>query len=321
MKKVSVIVPVYNVEQYLRKCLDSLVNQTLDNLEVIVVNDGSPDNSQNIIDEYEKKYPSLVKGYKKENGGLSSARNEGLKYATGEYISFVDSDDYLELNALQLMYSKAKEKGYDFVACDLRYVYPNKNIVVSCNLNNDIENFDEIRKSMINIYPTACNKIYNKKIFEKIKFKTGVWYEDVEFTYRMYSIIDKIGVVKKPLYNYLQRENTITKIFNDKIFDYISNWDGIIKFYKENKKYSKYRLELEYCYVRYIYATMVKGMMNFKDKEKYNKGIEKAINSVKINFPKYRKNKYFYKNIKGIYLLLFNKMLSQILYNFKKIKD
>ena len=95
MKKVSVIVPVYNVEKYLDKCLDSLVNQTLKDIEIIVVNDGTKDKSQKIIDKYVKDYPKLVKSYIKENGGLSSARNYGLKYAQGEYVGFVDSDDYV----------------------------------------------------------------------------------------------------------------------------------------------------------------------------------------------------------------------------------
>ena len=92
--KVSVIVPVYNVEKYIKKCLNSLVNQTLDEVEIVVVNDGSPDNSQKIIDEYTKKYKN-IKSYVKKNGGLSDARNYGIKKATGKYISFVDSDDYI----------------------------------------------------------------------------------------------------------------------------------------------------------------------------------------------------------------------------------
>ena len=95
MPKVSIIIPVYNVEKYIATCLDSLVNQTLKDIEVIVVNDGSPDNSQDIIDEYVKKYPKIVKSYIKENGGQGSARNFGLKKATVEYIGYVDSDDYV----------------------------------------------------------------------------------------------------------------------------------------------------------------------------------------------------------------------------------
>ena len=106
MSKVSVIVPVYNVEKYLEKCLDSLVSQSLKDIEIIVVNDGSPDNSQDIIDKYVKKYENVF-GYKKKNGGLSDARNYGLKKTTGDYIAFIDSDDYISLEMLEIMYNKA----------------------------------------------------------------------------------------------------------------------------------------------------------------------------------------------------------------------
>jgi len=116
--KVSVIVPVYNVELYLEKCLDSLVNQTLKEIEIIVVNDGSPDNSQEIIDKYAKEYKN-IKAYKKKNGGLSDARNYGIKKASGEYIAFIDSDDYVRLDMYEKMYNKAKSGNFDMVVCDL----------------------------------------------------------------------------------------------------------------------------------------------------------------------------------------------------------
>ena len=104
-------------EKYIAKCWDSLVNQTLDGIEIIVVNDGSPDNSQDIIDEYVKKYPKIIKSYVKENGGQGSARNFGLKKATGEYIGYVDSDDYVELDMYEKLYNKAKESNFDIVVC------------------------------------------------------------------------------------------------------------------------------------------------------------------------------------------------------------
>ena len=109
-KKVSIIVPVYGVEEWLERCMESLVHQTLQDIEIIVVNDGSPDNSQEIIDRYVKEYPDLVQGHIKENGGLSDARNYGLQYATGEYIAFVDSDDYVDVTMYEKLYKKAIEE-------------------------------------------------------------------------------------------------------------------------------------------------------------------------------------------------------------------
>ena len=115
MKRLSVVVPVYNVEKYLDKCLDSLVNQEIDDYEVIVVNDGTKDNSQLIIDKYAKDYPNIVKSYIKENGGLSDARNYGIKYASGEYITFLDSDDYIEYDTYKNMLDIAYKGNHDLV--------------------------------------------------------------------------------------------------------------------------------------------------------------------------------------------------------------
>jgi len=317
--KVSVIVPVYNVEKYLEKCLNSLVNQTLEDIEIIVVNDGTKDNSQKIIDKYTKKYPKKVKGYIKENGGLSSARNYGLKYASGEYIAFVDSDDYVELDMYEKMYNKAISENFDIVACDLFYVYDDKKVEAFSNLNNDIFTQEEIKQSMINIYPSAWNKIYKKDLFKhKIYFKDRVWFEDVEFLYRLISKVNSIGVVHEKFYNYVQRAGAITKTFDDRLFHYIDNWNGILDYYKKNKIYDEYKLELEYCYVRYLYATFIKSASNFTDKKLYEEAVNKAIENVKTNFPNYRKNKYFYKSLKGLYLLTFNKLYSKILYRVGK---
>ncbi len=314
MIKVSIIVPVYNVYPYLRKCLDSLVNQTLKEIEIIIVNDGSLDNSQEIIDEYKKKYKN-IKAYKKENGGLSSARNTGLKKARGEYIAFVDSDDYVELDMYEKMYKKALEKNFSVVVSDLTYIYPDKKVLASSNILKDIEKEEELKKAMINIYPAAWNKIFNHQLLKesKILFKEGVWFEDVEFLYRLFPYIKSIGVVKEPLYNYLQREGAITRTFDERLFNYITNFNGVLDFYKKNNLYDKYSLELEYAYVRYLYATFMKSALNYNDLEMINKAYNEATYNVKKNFPNYRKNKYFYKSLKGIYLLTFNKFYIKIL--------
>ena len=314
MKKISVIVPVYNVEQYLRRCLDSLVNQTLNDIEIIVVNDGSPDDSQAIIDEYACKYEN-IRAFKKANGGLSDARNFGLEYVTGEYVAFVDSDDYVQKDMYEKMYSKAKENDFDIVVCDLNYVYPGKLMEVNSHIKNDTT---DIKKSMINIYPAAWNKLYKRNLFDHdVRFKKGVWFEDVEFLYRLLPYVKSIGVVKEPFYQYVQREGSITSTVNKKIYDYISNWNGIIDYYKEHDLFDEYKEELEYCYVRYIYATFVKQASRY-DYSDYLDAVDIAIENVNKQFPDYRKNKLFKGNIKGIYLLLFNKTLAKMYYKLKK---
>lgn len=312
MAKVSVIVPVYNVEKYLEKCLDSLVNQTLKDIEIIIVNDGSPDNSQEIIDKYVKKY-SNIKAYQKENGGLSDARNYGIKLATGDYIAFLDSDDYVRTDMYKKMYEKAVGGNFDMVVCDINYIFENSDEVQRAYSNLKTDTTD-IKKVMLNIYPAAWNKIFKRKLFQTgIEFKKGVWFEDVEFIYRMLPHVKTIGVIHEPFNQYLQREGSITKSIDKRIYHYIDNWNGIVKYYQENNFYDKYYNELEYSYVRYLYATFIKQASKY-DYEEYQKAVDKAIENVKNNFPKYRKNKYFYQSIKGIYLILFNRKIAKIIY-------
>ena len=213
------------------------------------------------------------------------------------------------------MYNKAKENDFDLVVCNLKLINDNDDFIqeVSSNLNKDI-NKEEIKKYMTNIYPTAVNKLYNKKLFNNgIYFKKNIWFEDVEFIHRLIPYIKSIGTVKEPLYYYVQHEGSITKTFDKRLYNYIDNWNGIIDFYKENNFYNDYKKELEYCYVRYIYATFIKQATNYKDKDEYNKAVNTAIKNVKEKFPNYKKNKYFYKSIKGLYLVCFN--------NHKKIGD
>ena len=315
--KVSVIVPVYNVEKYIEKCLDTLSKQTIDSLEVIIVNDGSPDNSEKIIKTYINKYKNM-KYFVKENGGLSDARNFGIKKATGEYIAFLDSDDYVTKDMYQKMYEKAKAGDFDLVVCDLNYVYPNKIIPAYSNVKNDTTNIKDI---FLNIYPAAWNKLFKKDLFKNdVLFKKNVWFEDVEFIYRLLPYIKNIGVVHEPFNQYVQREGSITNTINKKIYDYIYNMNGIIDFYKEKNFYETYKNELEYVYVRYLYATFIKNVLRYQYSD-YIEAVDAAIKNVKMHFPKYRKNKYFYRSLKGLYLLFFTKFEAKMLYKLKGGKN
>lgn len=318
--KVSIIVAVYGVEKYLDKCLESLVNQTLKDIEIIVVNDESPDGSQVIIDKYEKKYKNL-KGYKKKNGGLSDARNYGINIAQGEYIAIVDGDDYIELDMYELMYNKAVKNNFDMVVCDVNYVYHNKTEYASSQVPRDVFGKEAMKRQMINIYPAAWNKLYHKRLFEHdVRFKKGVWFEDVEFLYRLLPYVGSIGVVNKALVNYVQRDGSIMKTFDDRLFHHIDNWNGILNYYQEHGLYDEYKTELEYCYVRYLYATFMNAASNYSDKKMFSEAFAAATSNVKERFPHYRKNKYFYESLKGIYLILFCRPLVEVVLAIKKRK-
>ena len=163
---VSVIVPVYNVYDYLDLCLKSLVNQKFDNYEVIVVNDGSPDNSEEIMQKYAKKYPSKIRCFTKKNGGVSSARNYGLKRARGEYVVFVDSDDYVANNYLKVLYDKIIRTSSDMVICNMYKTYTDrKEEMIGLNKVTN----DNLKNALLSM-PACWNKMYKKSLFIDLCF-------------------------------------------------------------------------------------------------------------------------------------------------------
>ena len=314
MKKVSVIVPVYNSEKYLEKCLDSVAEQTLEDIEIIAVNDGSSDRSVEILENYAKIYPNKLKVLHKENGGLSDARNFGMRHAQGEYIGFVDSDDWVEKDMFELMYQKAKEESYDVVVCDFKEIRNGREIPYTSEVQADGQGKEYIKANMLEIYSAAWNKIYKKEILDENLFTKGIWHEDVEFLYRVLPRINSIGVVHKCLYNYLIRKGSISNSANIKMYDQVRNWNSLMKFYKDNGIYNEYKEEIEYCYVRYLFALFVKSATAF-DRQGFKKAVEEAIKNVKATVPNYKNNRYLkQKGAKKFYLRHFNKMFADVIY-------
>lgn len=214
--KVSIIVPIYNVEKYLAKCIDSLVNQTYRDVEIILVNDGSTDSSEDIVKQYAEKDCRIL-ALNKVNGGLSDARNYGLKYATGEYCLFIDSDDYLALNAIELCVNKVNESNADIVCFDMIYVYSDHETFASGG-DFDLLSFKK-DSSAILINNSACNKMFKRTLFDHIQFPKGMWYEDLATIPIVLSKADCIAKVNAGLYYYLQREQSIAHTINEKVFD------------------------------------------------------------------------------------------------------
>ena len=214
--KVSIIVPIYNVEQYLAKCIESLIHQTYENIEVLLVNDGSKDNSEKIMQEYAEKDQRIV-CLNKVNGGLSDARNYGLKYATGQYCLFIDSDDWLAEHAVEACVNKVNQTGAEVVAFDMIYVYPDRETFATGG-DFDVLSFEE-NPEVVLINNSACNKMFKTALFENIEFPKGLWYEDLATIPIVLSKASSVAKVNDGLYYYLQRESSIAHTINPKVFD------------------------------------------------------------------------------------------------------
>ena len=320
MKSVSVIVPFYNVENYIEKCLQTLVGQTLDDIEIILVNDGSKDRSKIVVDKFLKQYPEKIVYLEKENGGLSDARNYAIPYAKGEYIAFLDSDDYVEKTMYKDMYELAKKEDSDMVECNFYWEYPDKKKEdVGIVYNGKKEMLEKIRV-------VAWNKLIRKEVLEKSKvlFPKGLRYEDVEFTYKLIPYLDKVSFLKKPCVHYIQREGSISNNQNERnkeIFDVLAN---VIDFYKANNLYDEYKDELEYVYIRYAFCSSLLRIVKIKDEFVQRKLLDLTWEKVNTTFPEWKKNPVLKKkkDLKSIYLKTITKftfeMYSTLLSLFQK---
>lgn len=240
---ISVIVPVYKVEKYLNKCIESIINQTYKNLEIILVDDGSPDNCPSICNEYAKK-DDRIKVIHKENGGLSDARNVGIDAATGSYISFVDSDDYIAPDFLEIMHSTMLRENADLVICNYCYIDDNENILESNNKNSPVK--DEVLTQnqiyeKLNYsfgwwyYVTAWNKLYRRELFDTIRFPKGKLNEDDFIAHEIFFACKRIVTIEKMLYFYVQRQGSImSSTVTVRNLDEIEGFCKRISFYHMN---------------------------------------------------------------------------------------
>ena len=300
--KVSVIVPVYNTEKYLEKCLDSIVNQDFDDYEIIIVNDGSTDNSFKIINKYVDKYDN-IKAFTKQNGGLSSARNFGIAKSSGKYLMFIDSDDYIEKTMIKKMYESVINNKSDIVVCEFSYVYDDGRKIRSYS---NLDYTDIAQKKYLLTPPMAPIRLIKKDLFKNIKFTEGIYYEDLELCPKLVIYAKKISFVNESLYNYLMRESSIMhqNSFNDKLLDIYkvldSNYKVLVKDYYD---------EIEYMYIIHLLRT---ASLRFLDYKEGKSEINKIKLIIKDKFPNWKDNIYFKKSnkkIKVISYLAYYKMI------------
>lgn len=223
--KVSVIIPIYGVEKYLKKCVDSLIKQNFDDYEILLIDDGSPDKCGEICDNYSNEYDNIY-AFHKENGGLSSARNYGIKRAKGEYLIFVDSDDFVSENMISILYNSIKNDCTDIAICNrfeyLEYNNKCKKSYVN-NYKHEIFNYEQAIMELCSFQcfdMSAWAKIYKRELFEDIEFPEGKLSEDYYIMYRLFEKCNSISYINEYLYYYVQRKGSISK--NKKInYDYM----------------------------------------------------------------------------------------------------
>ena len=265
MKKITIIVPVYNAENYLKKCLDSLVKQTLKDIDIIVINDGSTDKSMKIIEKYCIQYDN-VRMISRENRGISYSRNEGIKLAKTPYIAFVDSDDYVELDMYEKLYNLITKDESSIAICNYKFFddkhnFVNKNIEINCKITSLQENPTLIWK--MDYMP--WNKLYKKDLFDDICFPLDTKYEDLEAILKVFSKAKKVSFTNEHLYNYYLNPKGETGTISKTVYDIFKILNNLYDYFYNKSKIININFKILYVskvfvYNRYILNT---GNRNF----------------------------------------------------------
>ena len=286
MADISIIVPIYNAEKYLNKCIDSLVNQTKKELEFILVNDGSTDSSEDIIKSYKDK---RIKYFKNKNQGIGKTRNFGIDKATGKYLMFLDSDDYLDINACEKLYNKAIKEKSDLVVFDFYRVEETLKEVTINNFKSS--SLKENPNLLLDINLGPCNKLIKRELIDKnnTRFNEELKYEDTPFVTEIIKNANKISKLNEYLHYYVIHSNSETTVRDERVFDIIKIIDIIRNQYKDEKYMEDVVNKLTVrTFTNYTIQQRVQ-----KDLKVGMKFIDEAFSYMKKNIPNYKNNKYY----------------------------
>ncbi|PAV31547.1 beta-1,4-galactosyltransferase [Virgibacillus profundi] len=287
--KVSVVVPIYKVEKYIHRCVDSILNQTYKNIEVILVDDGSPDHCGKIADQYRDK-DDRIKVIHKENGGLSDARNHGMKQVTGEYTMFADSDDWLKENAIELMLHYSLRYQADVVQSAFYYAYEDKLLIdnryIDANdepleLDNQILMYELVKNEKVKNF--AWGKLYKTELIKEIPFKKGVLFEDVFWAHQVMHNVKNFLLMHQPLYYYFQRDDSIVATYSPRNLDIIKGLKVRHQFIEKN-----YERLIDASYIAILKMCLIHYNLLFMNRKKDKNGIyRKEIQSyIQTNYTK-----------------------------------
>lgn len=283
---ISVIIPIYKVENYLDKCLKSVLCQTYKNLEIILVDDGSPDRCGIISDNYAALDDRVIVIHK-ENGGLSDARNAGIEIATGEYITFIDSDDYVSRDYVETMYQNIIETQSDISIVDVNLVYEDDYYNINKESSDDervltYSNVDAIKKTLsVSLRQSAWGKLYKAYLFNEIRFPKGKLYEDLAVVYQLLSISKRVVYSTKKLYQYLIRNNSIMQSdFSMKQLVEIEIIDEVMDYVES--KYPEFYIETNGRRI-YSYLVTLKRIMYSENSKNYIKEKREIHKKIKMH--------------------------------------
>jgi glycosyltransferase EpsH len=301
MVKVSLIVPIYNAQDYLDKCINSLIKQTLKDIEIILINDGSTDDSEKIVKKYKDKRIVYIS---KENEGIGKTRNKGIDIAKGKYIAFIDADDYITLDFCEKMYTKAIEDQLDVVVCDY-YNYANNNYNHIYLKDFALTKLSDTPNLLLNINLGPCNKIYNLDFLKNnhIKFIENLKYEDVPFVCECLLKAKKIGKENEALNYFRIHDGSQTTVRNDKIFDILKIMEIIKNIFKD----AKYKEVLYNLVINLVldYAVQTRYIKNKQIRSQFIDLTYQMLNKFNSNWQKYINQKNVFKKmiLKHKYLL------------------
>ncbi len=297
--KCSVIIPVYNTEKYLEKCIDSLINQTLDSIEIILVNDASPDRSIDIIRKYEKAHKNIVVIDSKQNKRQGGARNLGINIAKGEYIAFVDSDDWVCETMYEKLYNTAKTENADIVDCDYSSATETKIVKQYTSkslLDVGVMDKEKYIRTILNINP-IWSKIYKRSIFtdNQIYFPEHLLYEDIALMALPSMFAKKISKVQEHLYYYrIDNISTTRSINNFNYFDRLEVSRFLLNSFKKHNLYTTYKDEVDFIFTNFFLTMTIRGCLKRFDPPLPEKIVE-VRTEIENLLPTYQKNKYFKK--------------------------
>ncbi len=298
MITISFIVPVYNMEQYVIKCLDSIVNQTRKDFEIIVINDGSKDDSERIIGEYAKKHSQHITVISQENHGIGYTRNKGIELARGKYITFIDSDDAIEPDFCEKMIGEMESRGLDLVVSDYYETYEtSKNKSYFKIAEFDDTNLIDSPKLLFDINTSPWNKIYKVDLLRQynIVFPEKKKYEDVIFVVKYLCVAKRVGKINLPLVDYLIRGGGETTTMNPKIFDIFDILDELFQYFVSNEIYENVKEYFEWFCINRITVYCIQQQYQRSDDVAMN-FIQTGFAYLNETFPHWRANKHYVNN-------------------------